>query len=730
MATQVSAALPPPIHLSHSSSSPLSSSSSLFHGTVADISAEVRAQTSRRVTGDHSTTVSSRGSSRPSSTLDVVPENHQSQPSRGPPPSSYRRSDGAAPSKSNRRVVSEPSQAARVEMDASMLRGKRSPEERKERAQTPPQIDGGGPGRFGESRPRKAQWIVDLLETQSGAEAWMDGHRIVLILGSVTPEALAPLLYNPTFSSTLLLIGSHEPLPAIEALLSPSHLMSSSPDRTIYPTIQPFTLKAKTNDTAAHSLTVLLAQATTLAQQSRSRSRSRSSPNLALPSRSRHSSFGSTASNSPPGTPPIRRRVLSSFGLDATSRRGSVDSVASDNSLTRPDSPKVSSDSSLTSTNDITPRPSRARLASGSRDSIMGSLLKLSEANDAKVTHPSTGSLFDAVVNFIPPMSGSEPHKALQDMLHEAVVVTTGVTPSLSRQGGKSSYASTNPDLPISLVHVLPQSLPAPLPSVIESFLLSLLPTFQGRGSREIFGCVVTTPAWLSPFVDVGRPSQTPEEDSSGAETLLFGGVRCPYQVLDGKGTSGDFRPRAFLPNWSSCLSMPGLVAESRKTGNVTVRQRTPSSSPSIAYSDVKARSPPQAGYDMVPTPLEQSIPPPPRQSQSMPRSMSMPLGVQRRSKLSSHVASASDLSHSPTTPELEPSISSCSSSFAMGETGSQGSASGSGSAGVVSVVSRRGSENGEVKGIEAGLRGVVDGAEKKKGLTSWFKSRRRSLKG
>lgn len=48
----------------------------------------------------------------------------------------------------------------------------------------------------------------------------------------------------------------------------------------------------------------------------------------------------------------------------------------------------------------------------------------------------------------------------------------------------------------------------------------------------------------------------------------------------------------------------------------------------------------------------------------------------QRKSKLSA-VAAASELLNSPPTPDLDPSISSCSSSFALGETNSQGSGSG-----------------------------------------------------
>nr|XP_031861411.1 uncharacterized protein CI109_003015 [Kwoniella shandongensis]KAA5528483.1 hypothetical protein CI109_003015 [Kwoniella shandongensis] len=727
MTSQVATALPPPIRMPLSTISPSASSSSLSRSTISDDSKARR---------ENPSSTPSRTSSRPPSSLDVVPENYHhassssSQPQRGPPPSAYKLNDGGANTKSTRRVVSESSQGGRVESVDSQ--GKRSSEKGKERAH----LNSGG--RTSESRPRKAQWIVDLSETQAGAEAWMDGHRVVLALGSVTTDALAPILYNPTFSNTLLLVGSNETLPAIEALLSPSHLMSS-PDRTVYPTIQPFTLPTKSNDSAAHALTVLLAQATTLAQQSRSRSRSSSNLAMSAQGRSRHNSFASTASNSPPGTPPIRRRVMSSLGLSAASRRGSLDSVASDKSTTvipssaetpKAELPRGLSDSSMTATNDITPRPSRSRLGSGSRDSIMGSLLKLSEANDAKATYSGQGSAFDAVINFVPSMSEFQPQKALQEMLHQAVVVTTGVAPHLARQGGKSSKAESTPGMPISLIHVLPQSMPAPLPSVIESFLLSLLPSFQGRSSREIFGCVVTTPAWLSPFVEVRRKSPAPEDDVSGAEVLLFGGVRCPHQVLEGQGEH--FRPRAFLPNWSACMSMPGLVAEARRpgSGGVAVKQRDMADPPSISYQDVKARTPPQTVQDRLASPLEQIQP---RQVQSIPRSQSMPQGVlvQRRSKLSSQVASASDLGHSPTTPDLDPSVSSCASSFALGETGSQGSASGSGSgsgsglgsAGVVSVESRGGSENDEMTG------GAVATEEKKKSLTGWFKNKRRSMR-
>ncbi|WVQ93046.1 hypothetical protein IAU59_000110 [Kwoniella sp. CBS 9459] len=697
------------------------------HNPIADQFLNAKAQSSRRTTYD--VTSFPR---RQSSTLPVVPENHHHSAnaaqvdysSRGPPPappSAFRLAESQR--RSSRRSNSDTSTKGPSANPVEM--GRRSPEKGKQKEMLPPQaINGKIAQRQPMEKRRRAEWIFDTLETQKGADSWTDTPRVVLVLGNATPASLAPLLYNPSFADTLLLVGADKPSSALEALLNPS---SNEPAQTIFPTLQPFSLKSRSADESdAHALTVLLAQAASLAQQYKAKARASAS------GRSRANSVVSNASgsNSAPSTPAMRKRVLSGLGING-SGRSSMESTASDRPVPRSQSMY---DTSADGNSNARPQ-NRSRISSFSRDSIFGGIRRNSDATDTKAGGSSSnGSLFDAVINFVPSMNDFRPERALQDMLHQAVVVTTGVMPSLTRQIGK---VSPNPSgsMPVSLIHVLPQTMPAPLPSVIESFLLSLLPTFQARCSRELFGAVVSSSVWLSPFVDVSQSSparkqtaDTEATDVSGAEVLLFGCAKCPYQILG--GAEPDLRPRAFLPNWNSCMGMPGLIAESRRPSPARIHHERMHSSPSsIAYADVSARTPPQTTPSGSPTPsisdkIAAPVLAPAPAPSPLPRSMSMPnggIGQPRRSKLSvSHTPPAvnGELPHSPPTPDLDPSISSCASSFALGETGSQGSGAG-GSAG--GVASRRGSDFGEHPTAASGA-GQEGAGGKKKGLTGWFK--------
>ncbi|WWC91032.1 uncharacterized protein L201_005972 [Kwoniella dendrophila CBS 6074] len=596
---------------------------------------------------------------------------------------------------------------------------------------------------------KRADWVIDLIETQKGAESWIADQRVILVLGDSTPASLAPILYDPAFSDTLLLVGSYQPLPAIEALLSPSHLMSSLPDQQIFPQVQPFSLSIESNDTDAHALTVLLAQATTLAQQYRSRSRR--SSNISRP---RADSFASSASNSPPSTPPMRKRVLSNFGMSASSSaRSSMDSNLSTNDRQR-------SMSLYDNSNDLTPK-AKNRFTSFGRDSIFGSIRRNSESSDnlndlsSSATSSSSGALFDAIINFVPEMSNFKQDRALQDMLHQAVVITTGIMPCLTKKqnGRPSSSAEDKLSMPISLIHVLPRLMPAPLPSVIESFLLSLLPTFQLRCPREIFGSVVTTPVWLSPFTQPNsiKNDDNDDEDVSGAQVLLFGGIRCPYQVL--QSSEEQFRPRAFLSNWSSCINMPGLIAESRNpsTRLNNHHERQLSSPPSILYNNSsESRTPPRSRSPS--SPKTRNLPAANQSHKSsLPRSVSMPISpsssistnngmntnTTRRSKL--HVShtppmmSEVDLpstsstptspiketsnSNSPPTPDLDSSInSSCSSSIIVSnETESNDHSQNRNNEENVTIMNSSGS-------TELSNATSNNGKNVKRGLKHWFK--------
>ncbi|ORY24187.1 hypothetical protein BCR39DRAFT_507534 [Naematelia encephala] len=457
---------------------------------------------------------------------------------------------------------------------------------------------------------KRAEWVIDLDEVQKGAKAWSDRERVILIIGSPSINTLAPLLYNPAFSRTLLLIGSKEPLPEIQAFLSSSHILSHT--QIVYPTVQPFSLPAGSLPNGVSHIPAIITEATSLAQQYRTNS-AYANPNP------RRDSDDSNSSNLGNRTPLLRSRKSSAVSINEMrdsaetarprSNSGFITRGHSDTSLVRP--------------------KSFSRLSSFSRSSMFG-LSKATET-DSKVNYTG-GSPFDAVINIMPAYHDFTPDRALQDMLHQAVVLTTAVMPMLTRQPLKGSSA----DLAISLLHILPKQVPGPLPAVLESFLLSFLPSFGVSSEREIWGSVISGPLWSTARVD---------ENASGVETLLFGGVRCPSNVLSSQGEPGDFKPRAFLPNWSSCMAMPGLLAEARRptSGQTPPVARASRETQPIAYTDVEAA-------EAHTSPLLE-----------LPR---QPM----RSKLSSLAFSSDTISQSspgqssPGVPELDPSHSSCSS--------------------------------------------------------------------
>jgi hypothetical protein len=144
-----------------------------------------------------------------------------------------------------------------------------------------------------------------------------------------------------------------------------------------------------------------------------------------------------------------------------------------------------------------------------------------------------------------------------------------------------------------------------------------MLPTIQ-TGDRDIWASVISTPVWRSPFVDTSPPSSVngsgfpPQgDDISGAEALLFGGIRCPHYILDGQDEP--LKSRAFLGNWNSCVVMPGLLCDARSTPRPRgpspplgkLRFPSTSSTPlSMAYDDIEARTPPSSTYDsLLPAP-------------------------------------------------------------------------------------------------------------------------------
>lgn len=463
-----------------------------------------------------------------------------------------------------------------------------------------------------------------------------------------TADVLAPLLYNPSFSNTLLLIGTVEPSPSIEALNSPSHLLHAAPNRTIYPTIQPFNLSDQ--PIPAHPLPVLIEVATTMATQYR-----KTAVHTPRPAQRRNSE-DSAASSTPPRTPPMSGQ-FSPDAIDAEIRRASANSSFEQertSSMAESARPVLSK----SSTDFIRPRPkSRITSLNLSRDRVFGSMHTRSKS-DTKVN--LGGSPIDAVINFIPSPNNFAPERAMQEMLHQSVVLTTGVMPILARRGNKGN----SPDpLPVSVLHIMPSQVPGPLPGVIENFILGLMPKFISEGDREIWSSVTTIPAWSA------SPRQVDNESYTGCEILLFGGLRCPLPQ------HSDVKQRAFLPNWKVCTVAPGAIAANRPRRPAPVSLR--SDPPSIGYANVDARGLPNQANK----PLPAIYPDNPR--------------VILRGEMPTSLGGME-----PSTPDLDPSYSSCSSSSHVGELGST-----------------VGSDEGHAK--------VTENGKKKNGLARWFKKSR-----
>ncbi|KAK1922713.1 hypothetical protein DB88DRAFT_367812 [Papiliotrema laurentii] len=492
------------------------------------------------------------------------------------------------------------------------------------------------------SSRRRTDWVLDLVQVGKGAESWGERDRVVLIVGSPSAESLAPILYNPAFADTLLLVGSIEPLPSIEALTSPSYLLQTSRDRTIYPTLQPFNLSGKPTG-EAHPLPAIIQEATVLALQFRRSSISRTRAPV------RRGSEDSNASTTPPRTPSVSALPLPG-PPEAQARRSSDSGRSLDAS--KPGISKSRSDMSVS-------RPaSRPRISSvnTARDSIFGSFSGRSKAEKGW----TGGSPIDAVINFIPPASDFAPQRAMQDMLHQAVVLTTGILPVLTRRPGKPTQADPTP---VSLIHVLPSQVPGPLPGVIENFLLGLVPKFAARSEREVWSAVTTVPAWLAP------PRSVDNELYAASEVLLFGGVRCPIPA------DPEARSRAFLPNWGVCTMSPGAFGRSKTRQQIAVSTST--EPPSIGYDRTDARTPPMPWDQPATTAFSNN-------ARTMYRDFS------------------ERVVPSPSTPELDPSSSSCSSVSGAGE-----------------VASPSGSEEGYTPAAPVEK-------SRKKGFAGWFKAKAR----
>lgn len=393
---------------------------------------------------------------------------------------------------------------------------------------------------------------------------------------------LTPLLYSKAFANTLLLIGSVNPLPEIEALLSPSHLLNGENGKTIYPTVQPFTVPQSVLDQHAHPLPAFLNHAAALAEEFRKNGGLAPSPSATMPngpawsSRSRRSS-GSSASGTltPPLTPLTTRKRFSPFN------RGSFASTP----------PTLSPRGSA---NDLTTRYSTA--GSSRPPSVMSngerrpsSIRRLGSIFREDGIAVSEGSPFDAVINFIPSATRcADPSRVLQEMLQSAVVLTTAVLPMLTKvttHNSLTAAASPFELAPLSLVHIVPLDAPPTLAPVIERFLLPLLPPLKKRVRRDLFSCVTGLGAWLAP------QTETMGEGLPGAETILFGGVRCYVHLSDDGGAQ-----QAMLAGWEYAVSAPGVLVENSEKAEAPPPFLTRTSSQ--ALSELRQETP---GYPLSP---------------------------------------------------------------------------------------------------------------------------------
>ncbi|BEI85056.1 hypothetical protein CcaverHIS002_0504570 [Cutaneotrichosporon cavernicola] len=385
-----------------------------------------------------------------------------------------------------------------------------------------------------QSRPGRAHWVVDSFETHRGTQIWSQQSRVILVVGEPSRAALAPLLYSPVFADTLVLVGSLEPIPEIELLNSPSHLLHSDP---IYPTVQPFQPPSSAVAEATHPVTVVLQYGAALAEAHR---RDMGQTSAAGPRSRRGSSTSLSGSQTPPGTPRSRRRMWS-FGSNTPAEAAT---------------PSVSRHGSALDLSRIVPESTRSGTPPIAGDKERKGSHKRTPSLFKKEQVVSDGSPIDAVINFIPFADPRlEQQRVLQAMLQNTVVLTTAALPILATAVTTSSFTAQIPITelsPLSLIHIVPVDAPLQLPTVIERFLLPLLPTMACRVRRPLFGCVTGYGAWLTPTTDPGN------DGSSGAETLLFGGVRCPGQIAEAEGV----KPQAMLAGWDHCVASPGLLTE------------------------------------------------------------------------------------------------------------------------------------------------------------------------
>lgn len=215
----------------------------------------------------------------------------------------------------------------------------------------------------------------------------------------------------------------------------------------------------------------------------------------------------------------------------------------------------------------------------------LGSSSKKSGTKSPNSSDAGKRSPFDVILNFLP--SGRE--ETLQTLLQQTLTLTTGVTPYLM-SGPPSKTPTANTKLPISLIHILPANSPPPLEKVLESFLLTLLPSLAPRATqRRAQGLVVTQSVWEA------------EARMEAAHSLLFGGLSCT--VPEGLNV----KSRALIRDWRDCTFRDGSEQqEERECVTPTFPIPTPSDlrprphSRATAPAAPVAITPPENAPDLI----------------------------------------------------------------------------------------------------------------------------------
>ena len=147
---------------------------------------------------------------------------------------------------------------------------------------------------------------------------------------------------------------------------------------------------------------------------------------------------------------------------------------------------------------------------------------------------PSSGSPFDAIINFLQPSSGSQ--NGIREMLHQTMVLTTGAWPLVMLR------SQTPDELPIPLLHVLPSKVIGPIPNIIEDYLLTFKAGVASRGGpRETRSMVVHSSVWKTPQAELANGLIRPVQ--SGANLLLLNGAK-------------PVGPRALITRWKLCVDV------------------------------------------------------------------------------------------------------------------------------------------------------------------------------